>query len=195
MHRALWRICQHSDMTLKNITIEHSSFTYYADLGFYLVLVLVLPWILMVYAPPRTRLAMALAALFGLALWTLIEYAMHRFVFHGLEPFQSLHAEHHRRPQALIATPTWGSLALIAVLVWLPATLLGGFWLGSGATLGVMAGYLAYGVVHHAVHHGPSSNLWLRRLKHQHAVHHYNPRLNYGVTMLWWDHAFGSDGR
>jgi cyclopropane-fatty-acyl-phospholipid synthase len=180
---------------LKILTIEHTPFAYFADLGFYLLLVLVLPWLLMTYAPPQARLAVALAALFGMALWTLIEYAMHRYVFHGLEPFQSLHAAHHHRPQALIATPTWGSLALIAALVWLPATLLGGFWPGSGATLGVTAGYLAYGMIHHAVHHWATSNLWMRQLKHRHAVHHHNPRLYYGVTMLWWDHAFGSDGR
>ena len=95
----------------------------------------------------------------GLAGWSLIEYAMHRFVFHGIEPFQRMHGEHHRRPQALIATPTVLSLALILVLVWLPATLLGGVWLAGGATLGVAVGYFAYGVIHHAVHHWLSAKV------------------------------------
>jgi len=180
---------------LKNITIEHTSFAYYADFGIYLALVLLIPALMTLYAPPLLRWPIVLAGLTGLALWSLIEYAMHRYIFHGLEPFQSLHAEHHRRPLALIATPTWASLALITVLVWLPATLLGGLWLGSGVALGVTAGYLAYGVIHHGVHHWHAKNAWLHQLKRQHAIHHHDPVVNYGVTMLWWDRAFGSHKR
>ncbi|MDR3370883.1 sterol desaturase family protein [Rhodoferax sp.] len=177
---------------MKTIAIEHTRLAYYADFAIYLLAVLLLPGLLWHYSPMAVRAYLPLAGLAGLLMWTLIEYAMHRFVFHGMEPFQSLHAEHHRRPLALIATPTLVSVTLIAVLVWLPATLTGGFWLGSGAALGVTLGYFIYGVIHHGVHHWRVKNAWMRHCKRQHAIHHHNPRINYGVTMLWWDRTFGS---
>src|SRR5579872_4351436 len=42
----------------------------------------------------------------GLAGWTLIEYLAHRFVLHGLQPFSSWHALHHRQQTDLIYAPT-----------------------------------------------------------------------------------------
>ncbi len=178
---------------MKTLAIEHTELAYYADFGVYLLAALLLPGVLMHYTPMALHRELPLAGLAGLGLWTLIEYAMHRFVFHGLEPFQSLHAEHHRRPLALIATPTLVSVTLIAVLVWLPATLLAGFWLGSGVALGVTIGYFVYGVIHHGVHHWRAKSAWMRQCKRQHAIHHHDPHINYGVTMLWWDRAFGSN--
>lgn len=180
---------------MKNIAIEHTQLAYYTDFGVYLLAALLLPGLLIHYTPTSLRGELALAGLAGLVMWSLIEYAMHRFVFHGVEPFQSLHAEHHRRPLALIATPTLVSVTLIVVLVWLPATLLGGFWLGSGVALGVTIGYFVYGVIHHGVHHWRAKGIWMRRCKRQHAIHHHNPRVNYGVTMLRSDRIFGSNQR
>jgi len=177
---------------LKTITIEHTALTYYADFGVYLLALLLLPGLLFHYTPTALRWALPVAGLAGLVMWSLIEYAMHRFVFHGLEPFQNYHAQHHQRPLALIATPTLVSATFIAVLVWLPAALLVGFWLGSGVTLGVTLGYFAYGVLHHGVHHWRANSAWFRQCKRQHAIHHHHPHVNYGVTTLWWDHFFGS---
>jgi len=177
---------------LKIVTIEHTELAYYADFGVYLLTLLLLPGLLLHYTPTALRWELPVAALAGLVMWSLIEYAMHRLVFHGLEPFRSMHAQHHQRPLALIATPTIVSLGLIAVLVWLPASLLVGVWLGSGVTLGVTMGYFAYGVVHHGVHHWRANNAWLRQRKRQHAIHHHHSQVNYGVTTLWWDRVFGS---
>ena len=87
---------------------------------------LLLPGLLIHDTPTSLRGELALAGLAGLVMWRLIEYAMHRFEFHGVQPFQSLHAEHHRWPLALIATPTHVSVTLIVVLVWLPATFMAG---------------------------------------------------------------------
>lgn len=180
---------------MKTLTIEHTRFAYFADFAIYLLAVLLLPASLLHYAPSTLRWFIPLAGLAGLLTWSLIEYAMHRFVFHGLEPFQSLHAQHHSKPMALIATPTLLSLSLISILVWLPAALLFGFWMGSGVGLGVTTGYFVYGVIHHGAHHWPASGPWLRACKHRHAIHHHNPLVNYGVTVLWWDEAFGSRKR
>ena len=158
----------------------------------YLLAVLLPPGLLIYCTPTPLRGELAVAGVTGLVMWSLIEYAMHRFVYHGVEPFQRLHAEHHRRPLALIATATLVSVSLIVVLVWLPAILLVGFWLGSGTTLGVTIGYFVYGVLHHGVHHWRAKGSWMRQCKRQHAIHHHNPGVNFGVTMLWWDRAFDS---
>jgi hypothetical protein len=73
--------------------------------------------------PCRVRcLELVALALLGLVAWTLLEYALHRFVLHGLQPFRTWHAEHHRRPRALIGTPTILSATLIAALGGHPAS-------------------------------------------------------------------------
>jgi sterol desaturase/sphingolipid hydroxylase (fatty acid hydroxylase superfamily) len=175
---------------MKILSIEHSKFAYWADFAVYGAGIAVLPWVLFDLAPPPFRARMAMAVLAGAMSWSLVEYGMHRLVFHGVEPFQRMHGQHHLRPQALVATPTVLSLAMIAGMFWLPASMLTNGWVGSAATLGLTAGYLVYGVVHHALHHGLARSAWMRRRKHLHALHHRAPRLNYGVTMSWWDRVF-----
>jgi cyclopropane-fatty-acyl-phospholipid synthase len=111
-------------MTL--FSIKHSEAAYRADFVLYgiAVLVLVVFLILTVHYGQWLRI-LALVGL-GLVSWTLIEYALHRFVMHGLRPFSRWHAEHHQRPKALICTPTIMSMMLIAVLVFLSSLVLSG---------------------------------------------------------------------
>ena len=177
---------------MRAVRIEHSQAAYFADFAFYFAAVVVLLGILAGFAPRQDLPDVALAVMGGVLSWSLVEYLMHRLIFHGIEPFRRMHGEHHRRPQAWIATPTALSAAFILFLVWLPATLLGGVWLGLGATLGMTAGYFAYGLIHHAVHHWRARGAWLRRRKRLHALHHHAARCNYGVTTSLWDHVFRS---
>ncbi len=129
----------------------------------------------------------------GLALWSLAEYALHRFVLHRVQPFKRWHALHHARPLALIGTPTLLTAALFALLVGLPAWWLFPPWSASALALGVMLGYLAYIVTHHAVHHAHGGGPWLRAHKRWHALHHREGSAAcYGVSLPWWDHALGS---
>jgi len=179
-------------LKMKAFAIEHSKIAYFADSAVYLAAILLLSIFLIRLAPPQAETETAISVVAGLLGWSLIEYAMHRLVFHGIQPFQRLHQEHHRRPQALIATPTVLSVILIVVFVWLPATPLVGFWSGCGVTLGVTTGYFAYGVIHHAVHHWRSRSAWMRQRKRLHAIHHRFPYCNYGVTMSLWDYLFHS---
>lgn len=156
--------------------------------------VALLAGVLLLGTPEAYRLAVAALVLLGLCSWTLIEYAFHRFILHGMPPFRHWHEEHHQRPTALICTPTILSAAMIAALVFLPALALGSSWLSGGLTLGVLIGYLLYGITHHATHHWRADNAWLKRRKHWHAMHHHgsgDPG-NYGVTNSFWDHVFGS---
>lgn len=131
--------------------------------------------------------------LVGLLGWTAVEYALHRFVVHGLQPFQRWHAQHHQRPRALICAPTMLSATLIATLVFLPALVLGDLWRACALTLGLVTGYLGYAVTHHATHHWCADSVWLKQRKQWHAQHHHamEPQC-FGVTSGFWDHVFGT---
>jgi hypothetical protein len=176
--------------------LEHSQRAYRADFALYGAAVALLSAFVVFGVPPDQWLAMLAFALAGLASWTAIEYALHRFVLHGLQPFQRWHAEHHHRPSALIGAPTILSASLIATLVFLPALLLGNWWRACALTLGVLTVYLAYAITHHATHHWRAEHVWLKQRKRWHALHHHAlAPVCYGVTTAFWDHVFGSTGQ
>ncbi len=175
------------------MALEHSKTAYRADFAFYGTLVAGLGGLIAWRSPQGLRWELTAVVLAGFALWTLIEYALHRFVLHGLEPFRSWHAEHHDRPTALICSPTAFSASLVAVLVFLPALALAGPWFACAITLGVLAGYLMYAVAHHATHHWRADNEWSRRRKRWHAMHHHAKGPGcFGVTSSFWDSVFGT---
>lgn len=135
----------------------------------------------------------ALAAIAGLVAWSVIEYAIHRWVLHQVPPFNRLHALHHAQPVALIGTPTWLSAALFLGLWWvMDYTLPAG--LGDGLAAGMMTGYLGYALIHDAVHHRLARrDSWLHRAKLRHARHHQSgTHCNYGVSSGLWDTVFGT---
>ena len=174
-------------------TLEHSQGAYRADFVLYGSAVLLLAAYLLLEGPRAQWPQMAAFVLAGLAGWSLIEYLLHRFVLHGVQPFQGWHAEHHQRPTALICAPTILSAALILTLVFLPTLLVSNLWRACALTLGVLAGYLAYAVVHHATHHWRADNAWLRQRKRWHALHHHAHAPHcFGVTSGFWDRVFGS---
>lgn len=136
-----------------------------------------------------------LATAAGLAIWTLIEYVVHRFVFHQMPIFSPMHDAHHQAPLAYVGTPTWVSLLVIFIGVFVPGWALISFNAGNGLAVGVMAGFLWYGIVHHAIHHR-KPRIIARRLiitSRRHAQHHYAVEPgNFGVTTLFWDRVFGT---
>ena len=177
-------------------TLEHSQGAYRADFVLYGSAVLLLAAYLMLEGPRAHWPQIVAFVLAGLAGWSLVEYLLHRFVLHGVQPFKGWHAEHHQRPTALICAPTILSAALILTLVFLPALLASNLWRACALTLGVLAGYLAYAVVHHATHHWRADTVWLRQRKRWHARHHHtNGPACFGVTSGFWDHVFGSTAR
>jgi cyclopropane-fatty-acyl-phospholipid synthase len=120
-----------------------------------------------------------------------MEYLLHRFVLHGLQPFKSWHREHHRRPNALICLPTVLSAALILLLVFFPVLFLSGLLHASALTLGVLIGYLAYTIMHHGIHHWHVDSHWFRKRKRWHGLHHHVDQSGYfGVTNSFWDYVF-----
>lgn len=87
---------------MRLLSFEHSLTTYYADLAAYGVGVLGLGLALGGAMSAQEGPGVALMVVLGLVVWTLLEYLIHRFVLHGLDPFRRWHAAHHQRPEALI---------------------------------------------------------------------------------------------
>jgi sterol desaturase/sphingolipid hydroxylase (fatty acid hydroxylase superfamily) len=177
--------------------LEHDESAFRADVALYAVSAVALTSYLILRAQPDQVAATGTLVLLGVVGWTLVEYLMHRLVFHGVDPIRRWHAEHHRRPTALIFTPTIVSVTLIGVLVFLPALVEWNLLRASALTLGVVAGYLIYTLTHHATHNWHADNAWLRRRKRWHALHHHQIDVStcYGVTTSFWDHVFGTTHR
>jgi len=133
-------------------------------------------------------------ALSSVAVWTLLEYLLHRFVLHHFPYLKEMHHSHHVEEKAQIGTPTWLSLGVFALVVVLPSWLGLGDRLGSAVTAGLMAGYLWYISVHHIVHHWhPGHSSYVYGLKRRHALHHHaDETANFGVSSSFWDHVFGT---
>lgn len=171
------------------LSLEHGKAAYRADFVLYACAVVGLATFLAVSIPGPMQAQSLALAVFGFIAWTGIEYSLHRFVLHGIEPFKSWHARHHHRPAARICMPTIFSASLIFVLAFVPAFALLGRWGACGFTLGVTTGYLAYGTTHHAVHNWRARGTWLTKRKQWHALHH-GGRGGYGVTTDFWDRLF-----
>jgi cyclopropane-fatty-acyl-phospholipid synthase len=182
---------------VRQFTFEHSRAAYRADFAICAVCIVALAAFLVLRAPPAQWLELTALAVSGLAAWPAVEYALHRFVLHGLPPFRSWHVQHHRRPWALICAPTIVSAMLIGTLLFLPALLVGGLWRAGALTFGVLSGFLAYAVVHHAIHHWRAEGAWLKECKRRHFHHHreFGQAACYGVTTRLWDDLFGTAGR
>jgi sterol desaturase/sphingolipid hydroxylase (fatty acid hydroxylase superfamily) len=127
----------------------------------------------------------------GLLLWTVLEYLMHRFAFHGFAP----HYEHHREP----ANPTyilapWRLSLGGGGLVWLLLrAITGSGTQASLVTAGVLTGFLGYELLHLRIHSRHKGGRLLRALRKYHFHHHFaDDRVCYGVTSPVWDVVFGS---
>jgi cyclopropane-fatty-acyl-phospholipid synthase len=189
------------------LSLEHSSTAYRLDFALYSLLCLGTASTLLVASPMGEGALLLLWVLAGVALWSLLEYLLHRFVLHGMAPFSHWHGQHHLRPRALIASPSVLSLSLFLLLATLPAWWLLGGWPALALTLGLQGSYLAYGLTHHATHHETRPwirhNAWMsqRRIRHamHHAAHHIEARgevckpCNFGVSNSFWDAVFGTN--
>lgn len=131
-------------------------------------------------------LAFLILAPIGWVLWTLAEYWLHRVAHTSLAPryVREQHNHHHRAPSDDLMFPMWLVPAVLVVLfILFPIAL----------TAGIAAGYFAFIVLHQLTHHAkPESGTWLYRVIAQHERHHGDAEVNYGVTVDWWDRAFGT---
>jgi sterol desaturase/sphingolipid hydroxylase (fatty acid hydroxylase superfamily) len=130
----------------------------------------------------------------GLVGWTLIEYLLHRLLFHHAPILAPIHERHHHSPHDLIGTPAWASVLIAFIAVAIPSVAMLGFDLGTAATAGLATGYLCYVFVHYTTHHWrPRKGSYLYRARVRHARHHHLSQAgNFGVTTDIWDLVFGT---
>jgi sterol desaturase/sphingolipid hydroxylase (fatty acid hydroxylase superfamily) len=142
------------------------------------------------------------AALFagGVLIWSLVEYTMHRWVFHyepkstwGKRLHFMLHGVHHDYPNdsSRLVMPPAVSLPLAVIFYALFVLLFGRF--APGVFTGLLAGYLFYDTLHYATHHfSMKHGVWLW-LKKYHLRHHYqDDDVGFGVTSPLWDNIFAT---
>jgi sterol desaturase/sphingolipid hydroxylase (fatty acid hydroxylase superfamily) len=155
---------------------------------------------LSIYFHPRPFLSILFLFLSGLFSWTLLEYALHRFIFHltvHTEPWKSLlaaaHMEHHRiahTQEFILVRPSFSLVS--ALLVYGIFCLLAQSF-ASAAILetGLFVGYLFYEWIHYAAHcYHPSSRIG-KFLKQYHLHHHFKDESkSFGVTSPLWDLVF-----
>ena len=139
----------------------------------------------------------------GLFIWTIVEYIMHRFVFH-YKPNENwqwaqrlhfiMHGVHHDYPsdaKRLVLPPSLsiplatGFFFLFKAL--LPVNYIWGFFPG------FILGYLFYDISHYAMHHFNFKSGLFKKIKQHHMLHHYqDPEKGYGVSSPFWDKIFRS---
>jgi sterol desaturase/sphingolipid hydroxylase (fatty acid hydroxylase superfamily) len=136
-----------------------------------------------------------IAFLAGVAVWTFVEYAVHRWIYHAVPFFEKFHDAHHEDPKALIGVPSFISSGIILAVFFVPLWLTIGIVLAGGFTSGSLLGYAGYMLVHHASHHWTlKPGGMLNRARVQHMAHHYhNTPGNYGVVTSFWDHVFSTN--
>jgi 4-hydroxysphinganine ceramide fatty acyl 2-hydroxylase len=136
--------------------------------------------------------------LLGLFLWSLVEYGMHRWVFHyqpasgwGKQLHFLLHGVHHDYPQDAkrLVMPPVVSIPLALIFYGIFLGIFGR--LAPAAFAGLIFGYLCYDMIHYAAHHFSMKRgvgLWL---KQYHMRHHYkDDHAGYGVSSPLWDYVF-----
>eukprot|EP00898_Chlorokybus_atmophyticus_P005526 jgi/Chlat1/5975/Chrsp4S06293 len=140
------------------------------------------------------------AFLAGMVVWSLLEYLIHRFIFHhGTQNYWGntfhflFHGCHHKLPldnYRLVFPPT--AAAVVASLGFLLALSLAPS-LREALPLfaGGLCGYVLYDCMHYYVHHGQMWTAYLKRMKTYHLAHHFkHPEHSYGITSTMWDRVF-----
>jgi len=147
-----------------------------------------------------------LQAVLGVIVWSFSEYWLHRTVFHW-EPDNAfgrrfhfiIHGCHHtwiNDPYRLVMPPVAG--IAIASVFWLGFEAMGTLlqaWISPtwiwALFSGFLAGYINYDLTHYATHHLKLKNKRLKRIRHNHMLHHFKePDKKYGFTTFFWDKLF-----
>lgn len=138
----------------------------------------------------------------GIFIWTLVEYVMHRFVFHfppkgkAMERLHFIfHGVHHDYPndRLRLVLPPSVSIPLALFLYFVFSFMLNDVQLASFFP-GFITGYLIYDIGHYAMHHYNFKSGLMKRIKQHHMLHHYaDEKKGYGVSSPLWDKVFRSD--
>ena len=139
--------------------------------------------------------------LFGVFVWTITEYIMHRFIFH-FKPrnrfmetihfvFHGVHHDYPRDSRRLVMPPAV-SIPLAFSYYYGFKFVLGEYFIPPFFA-GFVVGYLFYDMIHYATHHLRMERGVWSYLKKHHTRHHYmDLDKNYGVSSPFWDFVFGT---
>jgi hypothetical protein len=126
----------------------------FADFAVYPALIAVMILVIEDKAGPVER-AVALAfALGGAFLWTFFQYLLHRLALHGDSAVADPQDQNHVSPRAWGGTPAWLSVAALAFVGLMLETLGVSLLASIGIAGGLVAAFLCYRFIHHAIHHG-----------------------------------------
>jgi len=138
----------------------------------------------------------------GLLSWTLIEYGMHRFLFHVHLPLKNArlrdvvngsHLGHHaspRDPTKVLVHPSYG-IVVSSILYGLLYAITGSVLSAAVILAGIWTGFLYYESVHYRVHFSLSGSGLVGRQRRAHFYHHFtNNKRCFGVTSPLWDYVF-----
>ena len=140
----------------------------------------------------------------GVLIWTLLEYTLHRFVFHIQLPLRdprmreivnASHLAHHASPRdrtKVLVHPLYG-LVISTILFMVLLAISGSIFSAAGVITGIWTGFLYYEAVHYRVHFSLSESGFIARQRRRHFYHHFaNNKRSFGVTSPLWDYVFGT---
>ena len=141
-------------------------------------------------------LSLFVAFSLGVIAWTLAEYSIHRWVFHGRSQWAAAlqHREHHRDVGHFATWLEKGKAAIQVIpLFMVPLGIIAGLGIACAFTAGFTGMYLIYSKCHEDAHKVAPKTAYGRWCRKVHFTHHFHtPRLNHGVTCPWWDVVFGT---
>lgn len=140
--------------------------------------------------------------IFGIFIWSITEYLLHRFIFHwelkskwGQRIHFIFHGVHHDYPSdsRRLVMPPSVSIPLAIIFYLLFQYLIGDVSVYPFFA-GFLVGYLFYDMTHYAIHHfNMHSKFWLM-IKNHHMRHHYQDSMKgFGVSSPTWDKVFRTD--
>lgn len=138
----------------------------------------------------------------GVLLWSLIEYGLHRFVFHitvrdprWRDRLNGSHTVHHgepANPDKLLVRPGY-AIAISTALFFILYTATRDAFAVAGLLSGVWLGFLYYELVHYRVHTSGATRGFIAAQRRAHFYHHYRDNHRaFGVTSPLWDFVFGT---
>ncbi|XP_053551221.1 fatty acid 2-hydroxylase [Bombina bombina] len=142
--------------------------------------------------------------LVGVLIWTLMEYGIHRYVFHMNPPASNyflitlhfmLHGQHHKSPfdsSRLVFPPVPASFVIVPLYILMQLLL--PTPVGLSVFVGGLFGYVAYDMTHYYLHYGsPNEGSYLAWLKSYHVRHHFqHQKSGFGITSTLWDRPFNT---
>ncbi|MBK8911540.1 MAG: sterol desaturase family protein [Chlorobi bacterium] len=166
----------------------------------------VIVWMLYVASADRGLSWGTILGLFlvGIIYWTLVEYLLHRFVFHyepksewGKRLHFTMHGVHHDYPNDSTRLVMAPAISIpLAFFFYFATQAVAGSTHTPAIMAGLVFGYVCYDTLHYATHHLSMKRGVLAYLKKQHLRHHYgDDSTGYGVTSPLWDIVFGTRDR